>query len=113
MMQLLTEDAILNCDHELGIVGILATQSWVTIAHRRVLVATDPEQRPIVGCPMYGPTVKPCSNTLKVRSGYSDLLRIDGQRVCLDTVTGLTDGTPPGMVNYSVRNPGQSLVREV
>lgn len=112
-MQLLTEDAILNCEHELGIVTVQATQNWVTIAQRRVLVAIDPEQRPIVGCPMYGPTIKPCTNTLKVKSGYSDLLRIDGRRVCLDTVTGLTDGTPPGMVTYSVRSPGQQLVREV
>ena len=111
-MNLLTQDAVLNCDHEMGIVGIVATQSLVTVAHRRVLVATDPEQRPIVGCPMYGPTVKPCTNTLKVQSGYSDLLRIDGKRVCLDTVTGLTDGTPPGTVKYSVRSAGQSLVRE-
>ena len=111
-MNLLTQDAVLNCDHEMGIVGIIATQGLVTVAHRRVRVATDPERRPIAGCPMYGPTVKPCTNTLKVQSGYSDLLRIDGKRVCLDTVTGLTDGTPPGTVKYSVRSAGQSLVRE-
>ena len=112
-MDLLTQDAVINCDHELGIVGIIATQSLVTVAHRPVLVATDPEQRPIVGCPMYGPTVKPCTNTLKVQAGYSDLLRINGNRVCLETVAGLTDGTPPGTVKYTVRSPGQSLVREV
>ncbi len=111
-MRLLTQDAILNCDHELGLVGIIATQGLVTIAKRRVLVATDPEQRPIAGCPMYGPGVKPCVTTLKVTAGYSDLLRINGKPVCLDTVTGLTDGTPPGTVKYTVRTPGQSLVKE-
>lgn len=112
-MRLLTQDAILNCAHESGLVGIIATQDLVTIIKRRVLVATDPEQRPIVGCPMYGPGVKPCVTTLKVQSGYSDLLRINGKRVCLDTITGLTDGTPPGTVKYTVRSPGQSLVEEV
>jgi hypothetical protein len=30
--------------------------------------------------------------------------------VCLDAVTGLTDGTPPGIVKYKVRNAGQRLV---
>lgn len=112
-MRLLTEDAVLVCAHELGIVGILATQDLVTISQRSVLVETDPEQRPIVGCPNTGPAIKPCTNTLAVRGGYSDLLRIDGRRVCLDTVTGLTDGTPPGTVRYKVRSPGQDLVSEV
>jgi hypothetical protein len=111
-MDLLTEDAVLCCAHELGLVGVVPGQRLVRIEQRPVLVATDPEQRPIVGCPMYGPTVKPCTQTLKVQVGYSALLRIDGRRVCLDTVTGLTNGTPPGTVKYRVRSPGQSLVRE-
>lgn len=113
MMRWLTKDAILVCAHEQGLVGIVATQNLVAIEGRQVLVETDPEQRPIVGCPNYGPTIKPCTSTLKVRAGYSDLLRVEGRRVCLDTVTGLTDGTPPGMVEYKVRSPGQDLVSEL
>jgi hypothetical protein len=50
--------------------------------------------------------------TLKVRKGYSDWIRIDGKRVCLDSVIGLTDGTPPGAVDYFVRDPEQLLVEE-
>lgn len=111
-MYWLTEDAVLVCTHELGVVGIAATQRLVTVEHRRILVETDPEQRPIVGCPNVGPTIKPCTNTLKVKIGYSDLIQIDGHRVCLDTVTGLTDGTPPGTVNYKVRSSGQNLATE-
>ena len=30
---------------------------------------------------------------------------------CLDSVRGLTDGTPPGTVHYQVRSPGQDWVR--
>lgn len=112
MMHWLTEDAVLVCTHELGIVGILATQRLVTVEHRRVLVETDPEQRTIVGCPNTGPAIKPCTSTLKVKVGYSDLIRIENHRVSIDTVTGLTDGTPPGTVNYKVRSPGQNLVSE-
>jgi hypothetical protein len=111
-MRLLTEDAVLVCAHELGVVGIAATQGLVRAGGRRVLVEKDPEARPIGGCPNVGPTIKPCATTLAVRVGYSGLLRIAGRRVCLDTVTGLTDGTPPGTVEYKVRSPGQTLVAE-
>jgi len=108
----LTEDARLVCTHEQGVVGIVRSQDLVTIAGRAVLVATDPEGRPIVGCPNIGATIKPCTATLAVQEGYSEWLRIAGDRVCLDTVRGLTDGTPPGIVEYKVRHPGQELVSE-
>lgn len=112
-MKWLTEDAILNCKHELGIVQLPATQDLVTIEGRNVLVENNPEGRPIVGCPNIGATIKPCTRTLKVEEGYADFLRVNGQRICLDTVTGLTDGTPPGVVKYAVRSPGQGLVTVV
>lgn len=111
-MRILTEDAVLVCAHELGIVGIAASQGLVTVSGRRVLVERDPEAKPIAGCPNVGPTIKPCTSTLPVQAGYSALLRVAGHRVCLDTVTGLTDGTPPGTVKYKVRSPGQTLVAE-
>lgn len=111
-MRWLTEEARVVCAHEQGIVGITARQELVFIEGKAVLVATDPEGRPIVGCPNIGATIKPCTQTLKVREGYSDLLQIDGREICLDTVVGLTDGTPPGIVEYKVRQPGQELVEE-
>lgn len=110
-MRALTEDALLRCDHG-GKIAIAARQSWVTIERRRVLVATDPQGCSIAGCPNTNPflALKPCTTTLPVTQGYSTLLRIDGRAVCLDTVTGLTDGTPPGIVKYTVKNPAQTLV---
>lgn len=112
-MNFLTEDAVIVCRHELGRVSLEPANHWVTINARRILVDDDPEGRPIAGCPNLGVTIKPCNQTLVVRSGYSGFIRIAGRRVCLDTVTGLTDGTPPGTVEYYVRSPGQSLVAEV
>lgn len=112
-MRWLTEDAVLVCKHELGLVRIEPTQELVRIAGRRVLVAPDPESRPIVGCPNVGATIKPCVLTLRVRDGYSQLVRIEGRQVGLEVVVGLTDGTPPGTVDYKVRHPGQELVSEV
>jgi hypothetical protein len=110
---LLTEDALLVCKHELGKVGIEPTQQLVTISGRKVLVESDPEGRPISGCPNIGATIKPCTKTLVVQVGYSNLLRISGKRVCLSAVSGITDGTPPGVVRYEVRKAGQTLVSEV
>ena len=111
-MNWLTEDARLLCTHKTGVVAIAATQSLVTIEGRRVLVDADPERKSIGGCSNIGPTIKPCTLTLRVEEGYSDLIRIDGNAVCLDTVTGKTDGTPPGTVYYNVARPGQDLVIE-
>jgi hypothetical protein len=108
-MKLLTQDAVIVCDHSSGIVGLQPSQAWVTISGRAVLVDNDPENRPIAGCPNYGATIKPCVNTLQVKQGYSGFVRVGGRAVCLDSVTGLTDGTPPGMVNYTVRSAGQRL----
>lgn len=112
-MRLLTEDAVVVCTHRLGRVDVRAKplrQGLVSVAHRRLLVEDDPEQRPIRLCPNYGITVKPCNTSLAVTIGYSTLLRIDGRSVCLDTVWGYTDGTPPSVVAYEVVDPGQRFV---
>jgi hypothetical protein len=112
-MRLLTLKAILHCDHQTGLVALKARQGFVRIDGIPVLVEDDPVACAIAGCPNVGPAIKPCTTTLPVRQGYSPLLRIAGHRVCLDTVTGLTDGTPPGMVEYRVRAPGQDFVAEI
>lgn len=112
-MKLLTEDAVLVCKHELGKVANRPSQNLVTIQGRKVLVDNDPEGRSISGCPNAATPMKPCQITLKVEVGYSQWIRVNGKRVCLDTVTGLTDGTPPGIVKYRVRSPGQEWVTEV
>jgi hypothetical protein len=112
-MKLLTEDAVLVCNHELGRVKNLPSQDWVRVGGRRVLVENDPEGRPIAGCPNIGATIKPCALTKKVDTGYSQFVRVGGKPVCLDTVKGYTDGTPPLSVEYKVRTPGQEFVSEV
>lgn len=109
-MQVLTQDAVVLCDHQGGVVSIVPSQILVSVDGRKVLVEPDPVAKPIAGCPNVGPTIKPCTSTLPVTAGYSTFIRIDGRRICLDTVRGLTDGMPPGTVNYSVKVPGQKLV---
>jgi len=112
MIDWLTIDARLACDHG-GKIANKPSQDLVRIETRVVLVSTDPEGRDISACPNTAPMMgmRPCKTTLKVKAGYSTFVRIQGHRVCLASVQGLTDGTPPGVVNYKVLSPGQRLVK--
>jgi hypothetical protein len=111
-MLLLTEDAIVVCKHQLGKSDNAPSQHFVRIDARRVLIEPDPVGRTISGCPNYGPSIKPCTTTLKVQQGYSAWIRIGGSSLCLDTLAGYTDGTPPGIVQYIVNAPGQQWVNQ-
>lgn len=108
-MKLLVLEAVLRCGHD-GAVRTVASQSWVRVDASPVLVESDPQGRSISGCPNVSVNFKPCKNTLVVRTGYSTFVRIGGHAVCLDSVQGFTDGTPPGLVKYDVRDPGQAFV---
>jgi hypothetical protein len=109
-MRWLNEDAVLRCGH-MGIVRNKPSQHWVRIASKAVLVQNDPEGRDIDRCPFRNPAgLPPCRHTLKVVKGYSTFVRIAKRPVCLDSVVGITDGTPPGVVPYLVRSPGQDWV---
>ena len=111
-MLFITEDATVACQHVRGIVTNKPSQNWFTIQGRSVLVEIDPEGRQIKGCPNVNVGIRPCVTTLQVITGYSNLIRVGNKRVALDTVTGLTDGTPPGLVRYEVKNAGQPFVQE-
>jgi len=113
-MEWLTIDARLACAHG-GKVGNKPSQKLVYIDKKVVLVATDPEGRSISACPNFDPPagMRPCVTTLKVQTGYSTFVSVDGHQVCLSTVEGLTDGSPPGAVKYSVLSPGQKLLNAV
>ena len=108
-MRILVKEAILRCGHD-GKVENVPSQEWVRVKGSPVLVDNDPQGRDISMCPNIGINIKPCNKTLPVTKGYSTFVRIGGKAVCLDSVEGFTDGTPPGGVKYNVRRPGQTLV---
>ncbi|MGO4246567.1 hypothetical protein AB4Y87_05075 [Paenarthrobacter sp. RAF54_2] len=108
-MRILVEEAILRCGHD-GKVKNVPSQEWVRVKGSPVLVDNDPQGRDISMCPNVGINIKPCNKTLPVAKGYSTFIRIGGKAVCLDSVEGFTDGTPPGGVKYNVRRPGQTFV---
>ena len=111
-MLVLTEDAGVYCQHGPGVVSIKGTQELLTIHGRRVLAEPDPVGWAITRCPSVVP-FKPCLTTLVVQKGYSEFIRVENRRLCLDTITGFTDGTPPGVVRYVVRDAGQKFVSEM
>ena len=108
-MRILVLAGITRCGHD-GMVRPTASQTWVRIVGSPMLVASDPEGCSIAGCPNIGLNINPCTTTLTVHTGYSGFIHIDERAVCLDSVTGFTDGTPPGAVKYTVRSSGQAWV---
>lgn len=113
-MKLLTLEAKLVCKHVTGVVQFPTHhQDLVRIEGQPVLVENDPRAKLITGCANLGMTIKPCQLTVSVEKGYSELIRIQGRKVCLEPISGLTDGTPPGTVKYVVQSPGQNFVSEV
>ncbi len=76
-MKLLTEKAWLRCKHGMSKVDIHAGQDLVFALGSPLLVARDPEQRPIALCPL-APPMKTCTLTVNEEKGYSDLLQVEG-----------------------------------
>lgn len=108
-MRLLLKRGVVRCGHD-GVVANVPSQTWVRVDSSPVLVEPDPVGRSISMCPNIGVNIKPCTTTLVVRTGYSTFVRIGGRPASLETVVGFTDGTPPGLVEYTVRDPGQDFV---
>ncbi|HEY2028935.1 MAG TPA: hypothetical protein VGH20_06970 [Myxococcales bacterium] len=107
-MLFLTDDATILCGHA-GRCAVGASQRWVTVQGRPLLVATDPEGKGISGCPFLAGG-QPCVGTAEVSRGYSTLVRIDGRPVCRADVEGPT--LPLRVAHYTVARPGQSFVSE-
>jgi hypothetical protein len=108
-MRWVTVRAAVACGHQGRVVNV-ASQHWLRITGEPVLVAEDPVGRTVVGCPNYGPTIAPCTTTLAVLTGYSDWVSVGGRAVVLSHLDGLTDGTVPGTVHYTVTSAGQRFV---
>jgi hypothetical protein len=106
---ILTSNAMLSCPHG-GIVTVLPRQTTVMIDGGFVLRATDLVGAPIVGCPLIGPGIKPCTTVLAPLPGsFAPTVLVGGEPVLLQTFTAMTDGVPPGVT--IVQSPGQTLVQ--
>lgn len=115
----------MRCDHGVGVVALVPSQTFVRIRNGRhgaghpILLRPDPVGRPL-SPPCKPPPPfsdgKPCTMTMNQTAGWSPFVFInDGsgpRSICRDDTAGLTDSSDPG-THYRTRSPGQDLVREV
>lgn len=111
-MLVLTKDAYFLCPHG-GRADPVARQDFVRIDNAPILVRGDPVGRKIDGCTNIVPPagIKACQRTLVVDKGHSSFIMIEERPICISSVEGFTDGTPPGTHRYKVHRSGQNWVR--
>lgn len=111
MIEIAVEGAKVRCSHGMGYAKPVSSRPFLTIKGRAVLVDRDLPGNKIRLCPNVGPTTKPCTRTLPLAKGWSTFVFANGAPVALVKAKGPTDGIPPGVTYYSIRTPGQDLVR--
>lgn len=109
MPPIVTSNAVITCVHG-GQVTIIPKQTQVTIQGGAVLCEPDLVGSPIVGCAQPpSPSTKPCLTVVSTLPGSTSLKVIVGGRPAyVATLSGVTDGVPPGAILVS--SPGQTIV---
>jgi hypothetical protein len=112
MPPIVTAAATVTCLHG-GQVTLIPKQTKVLIKGSPVLCEPDLVGSPIVGCPVPpSPGSKPCLVVTSVIPGPTSTslkVKVGGRPAYIATLTGLTDGVPPGTI--MVANPGQVAVQ--
>lgn len=110
MPPIVTTAATILCIHG-GQVMLVPRQTTVTISGNPVLREGDLSGAPIVGCALApSPGTKPCTTVISTLPGSaSTRVTAAGLPVLLATLSGMTDGVPPGTI--MVANPGQTNVQ--
>ncbi|MGD9570307.1 MAG: hypothetical protein AB7V62_00300 [Thermoleophilia bacterium] len=110
MPLVVNSNAKIICAHG-GQVTLIPKQTTVQVGGAPVIRETDIMGAPIIGCAQ-PPTVssKPCTTVVSVLPGGSaPTVSAGGMPVHLQTLSGMTDGVPPGTV--MVVSPGQTTVQ--
>ena len=110
MPPIVTANAVILCTHG-GIVTLRPSQLSVLAGGGAVLCEPDLVGAAIVGCsqPVTLAT-KPCTTVLSTLPGASSpKVLVGGRPAYLATLSGLTDGVPPGTIQ--VVFPGQVVVQ--
>jgi hypothetical protein len=96
MAGVLVTNSTVTCGHS-GNVTVTSTQK-LKVSNSPVLIKTSIENQSIPDCltapasDASGPTAKPCKTVSSVGSGEATKLKVNGQAVMLDTLSGATDG---------------------
>lgn len=110
MPPIVTSDATIICAHG-GQVVLIPRQGTVTVQGGAVLCEPDLVGAPIAGCAQpASPGSKPCTTVVSTLPGSTSLKAfVGGRPAYLATLSGLTDGVPPGSI--TVISPGQTTVQ--
>jgi hypothetical protein len=109
MAPILTSNATVLCVHG-GQVMLIPSQSQVTIQGGAVMCEPDLMGAVIVGCAQPpSPSTTPCTAVVSTFPGSTSLkVSVGGCPAYVATLSGLTDGVPPGAI--MVVDPGQTQV---
>src|SRR5918998_2407809 len=110
MATILTTGSKLACPHG-GSVQLSAGRTQLTVDGKPVLAKADVMGKPISGCttvtnPQTG--AKQCMTVATVLAGEAQHLSVGGMPVLTTQAKGLTDGSGPGPVQWSVQSAGQT-----
>lgn len=110
MPPVVTSSAVITCVHG-GQVALIPRQSQVIVQGAPALCEPDLVGAPIVGCLQPpSPGTKPCTTVVSTLPGSTSLqVSAAGRPVYVATLSGLTDGVPPGAL--VVVSPGQTIVQ--
>jgi hypothetical protein len=108
MPAIVTTNAMIMCPHG-GQVTLVPRQTQVVVQGGPALCEPDLIGAAIVGCTQpASPGSKPCTFVVSTLPGSSSpQITVGGRPVYLDTLTGMTDGVPPGII--TVVNPGSTV----
>lgn len=108
---LVNSNATLMCIHG-GRVTLTPKQTTVTAGGAPIMRESDIMGSPIIGCAQPpSPGTKPCTAVISIipMSGTAATVMVGGLPAHTQTLTGMTDGVPPGTVQ--VMDPGQAVVQ--
>jgi hypothetical protein len=110
MPPVVTTSATIMCVHG-GQVTLIPKQTQVTISGSPVLREGDLSGAPIIGCAQPpSPGTKPCTMVVSTLPGSASMrVTAAGLPVLLATLSGITDGVPPGTIMCV--SPGQTSVQ--
>jgi hypothetical protein len=108
MAPIVTSNATITCIHG-GQVTLVPSQTAVMIEGGEVLVEPDLVGAVIVGCAQApSPSTAPCTAVMSTLPGSSNpMVLVDGSPVYIATLTGITNGVPPGAI--ACEDPGQTV----
>jgi len=109
-MPIVTANATIICAHG-GRVTLIPKQAQALAGNAPILCEPDLVGSPIVGCAQPpSPSTKPCTMVVSTLPGSTSLkVLVGGRPAYVSTLTGLTDGVPPGSI--MVVDPGQMTVQ--